>query len=91
MNEEQMIDTAQTANGIKQYVSGSACPFELGEIAVFESWFRFEKYISRVMQIHIDYYGQGGIPIITKATLEQKQLWYENGEYEIVIEQLHCH
>lgn len=25
MNEEQKIDNAETANGIKQYVSGSAC------------------------------------------------------------------
>ncbi len=64
------------------------CPFEIGEIAVFESWFRFEKYISQVTQIHIDYYGQGWMPTITKATAEQKKLWYENGKYEIVIEEL---
>ena len=72
-------------------VSGSACPFILGEIAVFESWFRFEIYISRVIQIHIDYWGQGGIPKITKATLEQKKQWWDSGEYEVVIEELHCH
>lgn len=64
------------------------CPFVLGEIAVFESWMRFEKYISTIQQVHIDYWGSGIIPIITKATLEQKKLWYENGKYEIVIGEL---
>lgn len=61
------------------------CPFELGEIAVFESSMRNETYISRIMQVHIDYWGNGGIPNITKATTEQKKMWWENGEYELII------
>jgi hypothetical protein len=73
-------------------VSGSACPFEVGEIAVFESWFRFEKYISRVHPIHIEYWGHWGIcPFIYKATIEQKKQWWNSGEYEVMIEDLHCH
>ncbi len=67
----------------------SACPFEVGEIVIFESWFRFEIYIGRVMQIHIDYWGNCGMPTMTKATLQQKQQWYENGEYEMVIGSLY--
>jgi hypothetical protein len=66
-------------------VISSDCPFEVGEIVVFESWLRCELYISRVMQIHIDYWGNGCMPTMTKATLEQKQQWYENGQYEMVI------
>ena len=61
------------------------CPFKLNEIAVFESYFRFEIYISRIMQVHIDYFGNGAIPKIRKASLEEKKLWYDCGDYELVI------
>jgi len=64
------------------------CPFELGEIAVFESAMRFEKFISRIREIHIEYWGFGGMPQITKATDEQKRLWYENGEFELILEKI---
>lgn len=65
-----------------------SCPFKLGEIAVFESWFRREVYISRIMQVHIDYYLDAGIPTIRKATKEEKKMWYENENHELVIEEL---
>lgn len=61
------------------------CPFKVGELAVFESYMRYEVYISRVLQVHIDDYGSGMIPNIIKATLEQKKQWYDNEEYELVI------
>lgn len=61
------------------------CPFVEGEIAVFKSSFRQETYISKVQQIHIDYWNSGWIPEISKATLEQKQQFYENNDYELVI------
>lgn len=61
------------------------CPFEVGEIVVFESSFRFETYIAQVQSIHLEYWGCGWLPQITKATPEQKQAWYENGKYELVI------
>ncbi len=62
------------------------CPFELGEIVIFTSWLRFEQFISRIMQIHIDYweYGSCGLKI-EKAILYEKKQWYENGEHELVI------
>lgn len=88
--EEQKLNKPIQSNLHKVGVIGSACPFEVGEIVVFESWFRFEIYISRVMQIHIDYWGNGAMPTMTKATLHQKKQWYENGEYEMVIGSLHC-
>lgn len=69
----------------------NVCPFKEGEIAVFESWMRFEVYISRVMSIHIESWERGFCwngPMITKATPEQKKLWYENDNYELVIEEL---
>jgi hypothetical protein len=85
MLENKNINEPQNPVILVGDVIGSACPFEIGEIVVFESWFRFEIYISRVMQIHIDYWGNGCAPTMTKATLEQKQQWYDNGEYEMVI------
>lgn len=62
------------------------CIFTVGEIAVFESWLRREIYIGRVMQVHIDYPGIG--PQLLKATTEQKKVWYESGEHELIIGQL---
>lgn len=62
------------------------CAFAVEEIAVFESWFRREVYIARVMQVHLDYPGMD--PQILKATTEQKQAWYESGEHELIIGQL---
>ncbi len=61
------------------------CPFELGEIVIFKSYFRFEYYIARIQQIHIDYWGSGMIPTIRKATPYQKQLFYESGKHEVVL------
>lgn len=62
------------------------CPFEVGEIAVFRSHFRFETYISRVTWIHVEYWGTSMVPEMIKATPEQKRLWFENGEDELIIE-----
>lgn len=62
------------------------CPFQVGEIVVFESTMRMERYIARLQPMHIVYWGAGFIPKITKATTEQKQMWYENGEEEMILE-----
>lgn len=91
MLENENINEPQNPAFLVGADIGSTCPFEVGEIVVFESWIRFEIYICIVMQIHIDYWGNGGMPTMTKATLQQKQQWYENGEYEMVIGSLHCH
>lgn len=68
-------------------MENTKCPFELGEIVVFESSIRFETYISRIRQFHIDYYDSGAIPTITKATLEQKEAWFNCGKYELILEE----
>lgn len=64
------------------------CPFEVGEIAVFRSHFRFETFISRVTPLQIEFWGKAMAPEMIKATPEQKRLWFENGEYELIIEDL---
>jgi hypothetical protein len=58
--------------------------FKLGEIVVFESGFRFQTFISQIREIHLEY------PYLCpyrKATPEEKKLWYESGEREVVIEE----
>lgn len=61
--------------------------FEEGEIAVFESVFRREIYITRVQSFHLEENGYAE-PKIIKATQEQKALWYNSNQFEVVIEEM---
>ena len=89
MEESKEVSKTTSEAGRSAFVSISDCPFEVGEIAVFTSYMRFEKYISRVMQVHLDYWGSGMIPEISKATNEEKKAWFDNDNYELVIEEIH--
>lgn len=60
------------------------CDFKVGEIAVFDSCVRNEIFISKIMQIHIDYSGLSSIKI-RKATSEEKKMWYDNNAYELIL------
>lgn len=62
------------------------CPFAVGEIAHFDCPYRKEKYIARIEKRHIDKWGTRLIPVITRATTEQKQQWYEKGDHELILE-----
>ncbi len=77
--EDKVIDQ-------KKYLINE-CPFKEGEIAVFESYFRFEKYISRVRLIHLENWGSGWLPDIYKATNQQKELWYNSEKHEVILEE----
>ena len=61
----------------------SKYPYELGEIVVIESYYRSETFISQISQIHIDYPSLN--PPMRKATIDEKQLWYENDQCELIL------
>jgi hypothetical protein len=61
-------------------------PYSLGDIVVFDSSHRQEKYIGQIEEIHIKHWGTKLIPSVSDATIEQKKLWYESGEKEVIIE-----
>jgi hypothetical protein len=87
--ETRVLNEQQNSNDLLAVVNNCDCPFKIGEVAVFKSWFRFEVYITKVLPIHIEYWGEGWLPEIKKATIEQKQMWYDNDNYELVIEELY--
>lgn len=63
----------------------NTCPYNIGDIVVFDSPQRQEIYIAQIDERHIKYWGTKLIPEISNATIQQKRMWYESGEKEIII------
>ena len=83
MNNQQNQQTIQTIQ--------DSCPYEQGEIVVFSVPSLKEKYLCRMTQkAIINWNEEKKGYIIEKATIEQKQKWYEsNQEKLLIIEKCH--